>query len=236
MSPALFIPRCILVGFAARKIPPTEMTNAFVRYLLSRQFQDGRWVSIAYRPPMASSTFSSCSRRPARPASVKSTDSGWRLAFRRFEVSHLCALASGLTRCRGAASTIAREAGRSVLAFRPPMNLDSTGGLLGVILPPHKVKFGRPNVRMPCKLAHLVHLGSVSDRVRYGCLLSSLSFSPGSFFSLVESGQSPDSGCRQPLAPERRRVVRTWKIPGLQTPRTGLGKDLLSAPTFRIAA
>jgi hypothetical protein len=33
MSPALFIPRYILVGFAARKIPRTEMTDAFVRYI-----------------------------------------------------------------------------------------------------------------------------------------------------------------------------------------------------------
>ncbi|MCA9130340.1 MAG: ankyrin repeat domain-containing protein [Planctomycetales bacterium] len=55
----------ILVGFAARKTPPTEMTDALARYLLGQQLEDGSWATIAYRPPIASSTFqyTACSLR-----------------------------------------------------------------------------------------------------------------------------------------------------------------------------
>lgn len=55
----------ILVGFAARKMPSTEMTDVLARYLLGQQLEDGSWVTIAQRPPMASSAFqfTACSLR-----------------------------------------------------------------------------------------------------------------------------------------------------------------------------
>src|SRR6185503_4408579 len=48
----------ILTGLAAENYPPDAATDAFARYLLSRQWGDGRWRPLAHRPPIESSDFS----------------------------------------------------------------------------------------------------------------------------------------------------------------------------------
>jgi len=45
----------ILLGLAAENYPPDAATDAMVRFMLSRQWPDGRWRVFAYRPPMESS-------------------------------------------------------------------------------------------------------------------------------------------------------------------------------------
>jgi hypothetical protein len=45
----------ILLGLAAENYPPDATTDAMTRFMLSRQWPDGRWRVFAHRPPMGSS-------------------------------------------------------------------------------------------------------------------------------------------------------------------------------------
>jgi ankyrin repeat protein len=46
----------MMVGLAAENYPPDAATDAFARYIASRQFTDGRWRPFAHRPPIESSS------------------------------------------------------------------------------------------------------------------------------------------------------------------------------------
>ena len=48
----------ILTGLAAENYPPDAATDAFVRFLQSQQYPDGRWRVFSHRPPMESSDIS----------------------------------------------------------------------------------------------------------------------------------------------------------------------------------